>query len=674
MFAKVLIANRGEIARRVVRTCRELGVATVAVYSDADAHEPHVHEADEAVRLGPAPAAESYLNVQRIVAAAVRTAVEAVHPGYGFLAENADLAQACEDKGVVFVGPRPATLRLVGNKAAAKRSAQGAGIPVIPGVHDPDLDDGALVAAAQAVGYPLLVKAVAGGGGRGLRRVDRPGDVADALVAARQESRAAFGDDRLFLEKLVQRPRHIEIQIFGDRHGDVVHLFERECSVQRRYQKLVEEAPSPALDEDLRQAMAEAAVAAARSVDYVGAGTVELLLSDVSRDFWFLEMNARLQVEHPVTEAITGIDLVEWQLRIAAGQPLPLRQDELSRDGHAIEARVYAEDPARGHLPQTGRILTFDVPASPGVRVDAGVVPGSRVTPHYDALLAKLIVHGRSRREAVARMRRLLADTSVLGVTTNVAFLHDIIDHGAFTAAALTTAFLHDHLRGWVPPAPPVEALAAAAAALVRRGAGHGRGGDPWETLGPWRVAGVGGWRVTLRDDRGTAHALVVGGRGDRLRVQVGGSSHDVVVTADEPLLNRLDLEVDGREAATRVAIDVSDRPHGEGGEVVWVHTSGVTTWFGVVAPTRHPQRRLLTAGAALTSPMPGTVTSVPVTAGDHVDGGQVLVTVEAMKVQHPVRAPAPGTVTAVRVAAGDVVDADQPLVEVGPDMEGDGG
>ncbi|HEX2027830.1 MAG TPA: biotin carboxylase N-terminal domain-containing protein, partial [Nitriliruptorales bacterium] len=536
MFRKVLIANRGEVARRVLRTCHRLGVATVAVYSDADHAAPHVREADEAVRLGPARAAASYLSIERVVDAALRTGADAVHPGYGFLAENPVLAEVCEAKGLTFVGPRPETIRLMADKAAAKRHLDGAGVPVIPWASPEELDDAGAFAAGQRLGYPALVKAVAGGGGVGMRRVDRPEDLPDALVAARAEAAAAFGDPRVMLEALVERPRHVEVQVVGDGHGGVVHMFERECSVQRRHQKIVEECPSPALDEPLRRRMADAAVAAARSVAYRGAGTVEMLLSDVTGDFHFLEMNTRLQVEHPVTELVTGLDLVEWQLRIAAGDGLPLSQDAIVRDGHALEVRLYAEDPARDHLPQTGRVLVVDIPDGPAIRVDAGVTTGSVVGTHYDPLIGKVAVHAATRDAAIRRMAWVLRHTVLLGVTTNVDHLVDVVTHPAFGAGALTTAFLDEHLPDWHPPPTVVEVLAAAAAALLARS--RGRGGarldparsDPWHTLGPWRVADVGGWRLRLRDRDGVVHDLVVGGRPHHVRLEVAGGCDDVRV------------------------------------------------------------------------------------------------------------------------------------------------
>ncbi|MBW3561432.1 MAG: biotin/lipoyl-binding protein [Actinobacteria bacterium] len=656
MFRKVLIANRGEIARRIMRTCRELDVGTVAVFSDPDADALHVLESDEAVRLGPAPASESYLAIDRIVDAAQRTGAQAVHPGYGFLAENADFARAVVDAGLVFIGPRPETIALMGDKAAAKEHLRDAGVPVIPGVDASGMDDDGIAGAAEEVGYPVLLKAVAGGGGKGMRRVDDPGGLPDAIAGARREAEGSFGDPRLLVERVVDRPRHIEIQVFGDTHGSVVHLFERECSIQRRHQKIIEESPSPALDEELRQEMCDAAVRAAASVDYEGAGTVEMLLSDVSRDFYFLEMNTRLQVEHPVTELITGHDLVAWQLAVAAGEPIPVAQDEIRREGHAIEARLYAEDPAGGFLPQSGTVSVFDVPEGSDVRLDAGVTGGSVVSPHYDPMLAKLIVRGADRGQAVTRMRQALRRTTVLGITTNVDHLLATVEQPAFEEGELTTSFLDDHLPDWGPGPAPTPALAAAAAAMARppdRTAAH----DPWSTLGPWRIAGVGGWRLVLRAADGTEHDLTVRGRAGHLEMDGPDRSHAIEVVRRDA--HRLELVVDDEQV--HAAVDAQ-------GAVVWVHVEGRTARFEVQAATRHADPGAAAAGDALASPMPGTVAAVEVAEGDTVSAGQTLVVVEAMKMEHQIRAPLDGTVAKVRVTVGDAVDADQPLVDVETD------
>lgn len=463
---KVLIANRGEIAVRIIRACQEVGIATVAVYSDVDAGSQHVALADAAVHLGaPAPGA-SYLRGDLIIAAAHEQGCDAIHPGYGFLSENAAFADAVAAAGIIFVGPCGAAMRVMGFKTAARTAMQAAGVPVVPG-YQASQADGDLNSAAAKIGYPLLVKATAGGGGRGMRVVHAAADLPHALESARREAHNAFGDDRIYLEKLIEQPRHVEFQVFGDHHGSAVHLFERECSVQRRHQKIVEESPSPLLDDDLRRRMAEAAVAAVKAVDYTNAGTVEFLV-DGARNFYFLEMNTRLQVEHPVTELVTGVDLVKLQLRIAAGEPLPFRQDELHQRGHAIECRIYAEDPANGFLPAIGRVLAAVEPVGPGVRVDAGVTGGDEVTLHYDPMIAKLIVLGEKRADAIDKMQWALRHYVILGdVITNIPFLREVLAHPIFQAGAQTTSFVDTHFAGWQPPAVPPPALALAVAALA---------------------------------------------------------------------------------------------------------------------------------------------------------------------------------------------------------------
>ena len=660
VFAKVLVANRGEIARRVMRTCARLGVATVAVYSDVDRGEPHVREADEAVAIGPAPAAASYLDIDAVLGAASATGADAIHPGYGFLSENAAFAEACSTHGVAFIGPSPEAIRLMGDKAAAKRLAVAAGVPVIPGVHDEDLDDAALAHAAAEVGYPILLKAVAGGGGKGMRRVDAAADLPAAAAAARRESQAAFGDDRLLLERLVERPRHVEVQVVGDHHGTIVHLFERECSIPRRHQKVIEETPSPTVDPALRERMGELAVAAARAVEYTGAGTVEMLLSDVTRELFFLEMNTRLQVEHPAPEMVTGVDLVEWQLRVAAGEPIPLAQDELRQSGHAIEARVYAEDPARGHLPQTGRVRALSLPRGPGVRVDSGIEAGSEVTPHYDPMLAKVVVHAADRSSAVTALRAALEEMAVVGVATNVEFLAAIAATPAFAAGELTTSFIDEHLPDWHPPAASPVVLAAAVAALARPGASR----DPWRRLGPWRGA-VGGWRVTLADGDVRHELTVRSPSASRLVVRSGARWDAVVETAS-------DVVAVAHDGAVHRPVAAVQRDARSEDVTVWAHGGGQTRRFQLVAPTRHADAGMTLAGSALVSPMPGTVAQVQVEVGQVVPAGATLVIVEAMKMEHPVTAPVHARVVALHVEAGQSVLADEPLVELEPTEDAD--
>jgi acetyl-CoA carboxylase biotin carboxylase subunit len=464
LFEKILIANRGEIAVRIMRACRELGIAAVAVYSEADANALHVRMADEAILLGAAEPSESYLNVARILEAARESGAQAIHPGYGFLAENAAFAAAVQNAGLAFIGPDPGSIRAMGDKAAARALMRESGVPVVPGYEAQD-DDATLAREAGKIGYPLLVKAAAGGGGKGMRVVQKTGDLDEALGAARREARNAFGDERLILEKYIPQARHVEFQILADRHGKTLHLFERECSVQRRHQKVIEESPSPLLDDALREKMAAAAVAAAQAAKYANAGTVEFIVDPESREFYFLEMNTRLQVEHPVSELVTGLDLVQWQVRIAAGKRLPFRQDELSQRGHAIECRLYAEDPAGGFLPATGALHRYAEPSGPGIRVDSGVEQGAAVTPHYDPLLAKVIAYGEDREAAIRRMQAALRETVALGVTTNRAFLLDALAHPVFLAGQATTSFIDEHFDRWgaEPDQVPAEALIAAA-------------------------------------------------------------------------------------------------------------------------------------------------------------------------------------------------------------------
>ncbi len=653
MFDRVLIANRGEIAVRVARTCRRLGIATVAVASDPDLDAPHARAADEVVRIGPAPAAQSYLDIDAIMAAALDRGAQAIHPGYGFLSENARFAQAVADAGLAFVGPQPEVIRLMGDKAAAKRHLAAAGVPLIPGTSDDALDDAALVDAAQEIGAPLLVKAVAGGGGKGMRTVLDLADLPVALAAARREAQAAFGDDRVMLERLVAEPRHIEVQVLGDTHGHVVHLLERECSIQRRHQKVVEECPSPAVDPTLRDRLGDAAVTAARSVDYHGAGTIEFLLDAATLDdpeptFAFLEMNTRLQVEHPVTELVTGLDLVEQQLRVAAGEPLAFTQDDVAMDGHAIEVRLYAEDPVT-HLPQTGPVADLVWPDRPDVRIDAGIEAGSDVSSHYDPMLAKLCVHAPDRNAACDAMVDALDATCVLGVTTNLELLRAIAAHPVFRDGALTTGFLPDHLGDWQPPKIDVEVVVHAVAALARTWARGNRSGHtasaPFASLGPFRPGGTGGTPVQLTDGDGEPWLSHVraDARGDLTISSAADQVHHV--PGDGPA-----------DPTVRTWVAPNRR-------AVWVHRPGLTRRLEVVPTVRHGDVAAVGGAAAFTAPMPGSVLEVTVEAGAEVAAGTTLVVVEAMKMEHPIKAPTDGVVTDVHVRTGDRVDAGSPLV-----------
>jgi acetyl-CoA carboxylase biotin carboxylase subunit len=499
MFSKILIANRGEIAVRVIRACREMGIGSVAVYSEADDRALHARLADEAVFLGPAPAAESYLASEKIVAAAQATGAQAIHPGYGFLAENAAFARAVEAAGLVLIGPAAQAIQAMGDKGEARRRMQAAGVPVVPGYQGPD-GDASLRRAAAEIGYPVLVKAAAGGGGKGMRLAWERGELKEAIGAARREARRAFGEGRLILERYVPHAHHVEFQVLADRQGQTIHLFERECSVQRRHQKVIEETPSPLLDEVLRAEMGAAAVRAARSIGYHNAGTVEFIVDPQERHFYFLEMNTRLQVEHPVTELLTGLDLVQWQIRIAAGEPLPFAQADLSRHGHAIQCRLYAEDPANGFLPATGRLLRFVEPKSPGVRVDSGFTSGDEITIHYDPLIAKIIAFAEDRQGAIHKLQAALRETVLLGVTTNWQFLQDVLAHPDFRTGQVYTTWVEENFEDWQPPKCPLppEVLAAAALTQFQSPAVQLPAGSPdgsgFDAFSPWRVAN--GFRI----------------------------------------------------------------------------------------------------------------------------------------------------------------------------------
>ena len=655
MFDTVLVANRGEIARRVIRTCRELGVRTVAVYSDVDVDALHVREADDAVRLGPAPAGESYLDMEAVLAATETSGAQAIHPGYGFLSENADFAERVVGAGLTWIGPPADVIRLMGDKAAAKARMAEAGVPVVPGIDTADLVDEDIFAACAEVGFPVLLKAVAGGGGKGMRPVHGAGELAEALASARREAQGAFGDERILVEKLITRPRHVEVQVFADTYGNVVHLFERECSIQRRHQKIVEETPSPAVDPQLRGTICLAAVEAARAVSYVGAGTVEFILAQSAggATFHFLEMNTRLQVEHPITELIIGVDLVAWQLRVAAGEPLPATQDELRPQGHAIEVRLYAEDPAEGFLPQTGKIERFEVPAGQGIRVDTGVETGSTVSRFYDPLLAKLVVHANDRPAAVGKLRNLLAGTVVHGVLTNLAHLADIAAHPAFAAGDLDTEFLQRNLPDWRPTGASGTQIAAIAAVLASPP--RVDPADPWRALGPWRIGASGGTPLRLVEGDGGRVAVVRSGAGG-LTVTVDGQVHQVDrVAGSSPEIR---LRLDGSPMTVQLT---------RSGDDVWAHIAGRTHRMRLQRATQHADASAISGAGTLTAPMSGAVVDVRVSLGDHVESGQVLVVIEAMKMEHPVVSPGDGVVTAIHVAVGNAVEGDMPLLDWEP-------
>lgn len=635
MIQSLLIANRGEIACRIIRTARDMGIRTVAVYSDADAKALHVRQADEAVHIGPSPARESYLVGEKIIAAAKATRAEAIHPGYGFLSENADFAQAVIDAGLIWVGPNPDSIRAMGLKDAAKERMIAAGVPVTPGYLGEDQSPDRLQADADAIGYPVLIKAVAGGGGKGMRRVDAPGDFLDALGSCKREAASSFGDDRVLIEKYILSPRHIEVQVFGDRHGNVVHLFERDCSLQRRHQKVIEEAPAPGMDAETRESICAAAVRAAQAVDYVGAGTIEFI-ADASEGLradriWFMEMNTRLQVEHPVTEEITGVDLVEWQLRVASGEPLPKRQDELSIDGWAMEARLYAEDPAKGFLPSVGRLDHLVLPSD--VRIETGVREGDEVSPFYDPMIAKIIVKASDRSTAIRQLATACAAVECDPVRTNSWFLARLVSEPDFACGNVTTGFIADNGEGLTTaPEPSATLLQLAADAIVLSAPGVGYRGNPaFEVL-----TGLRGFRLNASSQA-------------EVRVEVDGDMRTAALTLSQDEL-----------------LDASwERP------TVLIDDDAVVTAFEGGAAFQIRQARTDGAGGggasdgAIMSPMPGKVIAVEVAAGDVVVAGQKLLTLEAMKMEHSLTAPFDGVVAEFNASVGGQVSEGALLVRV---------
>ncbi|MFT4065879.1 acetyl/propionyl/methylcrotonyl-CoA carboxylase subunit alpha [Paraburkholderia sp.] len=681
MFNKILIANRGEIACRVAATCKRLGIASVAVYSDADANAKHVAACDEAVHIGGSTVAESYLRIERIVEAARATDAQAVHPGYGFLSENEDFAHACEAAGIVFIGPPVEAIASMGSKAAAKALMHAAAVPLVPGYHGDDQEPQLLQREADAIGYPVLLKASAGGGGKGMRVVERGADFAAALLSCKREAASSFGNDRVLIEKYLTRPRHVEVQVFADRHGGAVWLFDRDCSVQRRHQKVLEEAPAPGLDAGVRRAMGEAAVAAARAVNYVGAGTVEFIMTP-GGEFYFMEMNTRLQVEHPVTEMVTGQDLVEWQLRVAAGEPLPLAQQQLTLDGHAIEARIYAEHPARGFLPSTGTLKHLRMPegvefaidaAGLGesgrkapVRIDSGVREGDTITPFYDPMIAKLIVHGATREEALARLARALHACEVVGPHTNVEFLQRIVASEPFASGDLDTGLIERHHDALFAPAkkPFKEALALACAALLTREGGTAHGASPWDALSHWRLNSgytqTLGWRVIddgANDDSADAFTVVFARNGDTRSLEHDGVREGFTWSAGTGA-HEFRATLGDARVTGRVFVD-GDRFH-----VFCLGATLAFEWQNLLAHAADAEG----GEGRLTAPMPGKVIAVLVEPGAVVEKGAPLIVMEAMKMEHTIGAPAAGTVAEVLYAVGDqVADGAQLLVlEVG--------
>ncbi len=718
MFRKVLIANRGEIAVRVIRTLRALGIASVAVYSDADESAAHVRDADEALWIGKAPASESYLNIDAIVAAAVAAGAEAVHPGYGFLAENARFARACADAGLVFIGPPPSAIEAMGDKIAAKAVVSAAGVPVVPGAGAAGMADEELISSLNEGWFPVLIKPSAGGGGKGMRVVSSVAELPDALAAARRTAVAAFGDGTLLVERYVPRPRHIEIQVLADSLGHVIHLGERECSLQRRHQKIIEEAPSPLLSAAQRSAMGAAAVSAAASVGYVGAGTVEFIVAgDAPDDFFFMEMNTRLQVEHPVTELVYGLDLVEWQLRVAAGEPLPFDAGSAPvMNGHAVEARVYAEDPSRGFLPTGGVVLAVRSPAGAGIRVDSGLAAGVTVTSDYDPMLAKVAAWGPDRATALRRLDAALASTVVLGVGTNVAFLRGLLSDPDVVAGRLDTGLVERRLAssadprgrgaslagpagpgpdGEAEPAPGIsgstrQALAAAALARVLALEPAGPVTDPWDIPDGWRPGERAWTKLRLSYGAGTVAEVRVRG--------LASAGAEVAVAGGEPVAARASFRPAvgpggaGAPADWQAADGAAAGDRGQGtdlvltcggrtvrfayaadGPVTWLGRDGAAWAIGDAPPATLRGARAGSADGTVRSPMPGTILSVHVAVGDVVSAGQPVLVVEAMKMEHTVTAPLGGTVTELTAKAGQQVPMDEPLAVIGPESD-DGG
>ena len=656
-FRTLLIANRGEIAVRVIRTAKAMGLRTVAVYSEADRGALHVAMADEAVLLGPSRARDSYLNIERVIEAARKSGAEAVHPGYGFLSESAEFAQACADAGLVFVGPTAAMIRLMGSKSGSKLLMEQAGVPLVPGYHGEAQDDATLAAAAKKIGFPVLVKASAGGGGRGMRIVRSAGDLASSVQSAKREAKAAFGDDRVLIEKFVENPRHIEVQVIGDSHGSLLSLFERECTLQRRHQKVIEEAPSPTLDAVQREAVCSAARKAAAAVDYVGAGTIEFVSN--GKDVFFIEMNTRLQVEHPVTEMITGIDLVEWQLRVAAGEKLPLRQDQITLNGHAIEARVYAENPNKNFMPSVGTIRTWNMPeASVGLRIDAGYRKGDVVSPHYDAMLAKLIAWAPTRDAAIDRLNHGLEESDVRGIVTNIPFLAALISHASVRANAIDTGFIERELKHLTPlPTPPHDLELGAAVAAILREEGNAAQADansPWHTAG-WMPVGRrqrvftfrqghgGEQKVSLHYGKGPA-TLVIGDR--EMSFAALPNTAGVVEVTLHGLKSNVTAIVEGHELYLRTRNARFD--------LHWVDP------FGGDDEEQVGEDKIV-------APLPGTVVALLAEVGAKLEKGAPILTLEVMKMEQTLRAPFAGVLKAIKCKVGDIVGEGVELAEIEP-------
>jgi len=660
MFSKILIANRGEIACRVIKTARRLGIKTVAVYSDADRNARHVAMADEAVHIGPSPARDSYLVADKIIAAAQHTGAQAIHPGYGFLSENAGFAETCAKAGIVFIGPPPSAIHAMGSKSEAKKIMEKAKVPLVPGYHGDDQSPDLLAKEAQRIGFPVLIKASAGGGGKGMRVVEEAAKFADALAGAKREAKASFADDHVLVEKYLTRPRHIEIQVFADGHGNCLYLFERDCSIQRRHQKVIEEAPAPNMDPARRKAMGEAAVAAAKAIGYQGAGTVEFIANQ-DGTFYFMEMNTRLQVEHPVTEMITGQDLVEWQLVVAAGGRLPLTQDQLRIDGHAVEVRLYAEDPARNFLPSTGTLVHLRLPEEgPHVRVDTGVRQGDVVTPFYDPMIAKVIVHDRDRTSAMRRMAALMGETEVVGVMTNAALLKALCSHPAFVGGEVDTGFIERHRDTLFAQLKPADDRMVAVATLARlmEFEPASASNDPWDQKNGFRLLDEGQDEVRWQEGEREVAVIARRRRDGAIALGLPGGTLDAWVRRGEDgrLAIKLGSDTFTATVIRRLTMDGVDYA---------VFADGANRSLRLVDPLDVTQYEAAASGeAAVKAPLPGKIIDLRVKAGDKVSKGQPLLVLEAMKMEHTLAAPADGTVKSVRYAVGEQVVEGAELVE----------
>jgi len=662
MFSKILIANRGEIACRVIRSAKHLGIRTVAVYSDADRQALHVSMADEAVHIGGSAPADSYLQIARVIQAAKDTGSQAIHPGYGFLSENADFCRSCAENDLVFIGPPVSAIESMGSKSAAKQIMERAGVPLLPGYHGSDHDEAQLKQAADAMGYPVLLKAVAGGGGKGMRQVPDATEFDDALAAAKREALSGFGNDDMLVEKYLEQARHVEVQVFCDSHGDGVYLFERDCSVQRRHQKIIEEAPAPSISEDLRTRLGEAALRAAAAVGYVGAGTVEFLL-DVSGEFYFMEMNTRLQVEHPVTEMITGTDLVAWQLRIANGERLPKTQDELNIHGHAIEARIYAEDPINEFLPAAGQLWLLAPPElDQNVRVDTGVIAGDEVGVFYDPMIAKLIVWGEDRQVALQRLAQALANYRIAGVVTNIDFLRRLISHPAFQAAQLRTDFIDQHRPAlFAKHSEPINRALALLGVYLCLAPGKSRSGpaatdptSPWRQTDAWRPNAPSQWKHSLIIDQTQYDLAVVSSRPGQFEVTIGDVSISVAASLQG---NALSATIDGLQHRAEIA------DHRQDGDRALVLFAGDQSVSAITAPLDLGDDAGDTDGAGFKAPMNGTLIALFAEPGQSVEAGATLAIMEAMKMEHAIKAPCQGTVTDVFYSVGDLVDGGADLL-----------